>query len=438
MVGWGAPEADPFPRAAGAGSTLRSLQEVLSVPNEVAAELGALDDGILDALRDRFGCSIFLRGNRLTLEGRGGARGRRANGARGARRISSKAATRSGPGPSTPCSARSRRRPTSATSSRTSSGAIAARRSRPKTVNQKRYVDAIRSCTITFGIGPAGTGKTYLAMALAVAALSEREVGRIILTRPAVEAGEKPRLPPRRRAREGRSVPAPALRRAVRHARRRPARAYMEKGMIEVAPLAFMRGRTLNDSFVILDEAQNTSPEQMQMFLTRLGFGSQRRGHRRRDADRSPPPPVLGTDPRARDPRRRSTESPSSSSGTRTSCGTSSCSGSWRPTSATPRKPAPSAAARGRSAIDRQPTTPQLPINRLVLRPASSVMLRRANASRARQTTTDLTSILDTSWRGQRRVTTMGAGRREPVAPLCSRPPGRQTISATEHLERPR
>ena len=145
---------------------------------------------------------------------------------------------------------------------------------RPKTVNQKNYVDAIDENTIVFGIGPAGTGKTYLAMAKAVQALQRKEVGRIILTRPAVEAGERlgflpgtltdkidPYLRPLFDALHEMMDPdsVPKL---------------MATGTIEVAPLAFMRGRTLNDAFIILDEAQNTTPEQMKMFLTRLGFNS--------------------------------------------------------------------------------------------------------------------------------------------------------------------
>lgn len=145
---------------------------------------------------------------------------------------------------------------------------------RPKTLNQKRYVDAIDAYTIVFGIGPAGTGKTYLAMAKAVQALQAKTVNRIILTRPAVEAGERlgylpgtlhekidPYLRPLYDALhdmlDEESIPR-----------------LMQAGTIEVAPLAYMRGRTLNDAFIILDEAQNTTPEQMKMFLTRLGFGS--------------------------------------------------------------------------------------------------------------------------------------------------------------------
>ena len=145
---------------------------------------------------------------------------------------------------------------------------------RPKTLNQKRYVDAIDSHTVVFGIGPAGTGKTYLAMAKAVQALQAKQVNRIILTRPAVEAGERlgylpgtlfekidPYLRPLYDALHDMIDPEsiPKL---------------MAAGTIEVAPLAYMRGRTLNDAFIILDEAQNTTPEQMKMFLTRLGFGS--------------------------------------------------------------------------------------------------------------------------------------------------------------------
>jgi phosphate starvation-inducible PhoH-like protein len=145
---------------------------------------------------------------------------------------------------------------------------------RPKTVNQKRYVDAIDKHTVVFGIGPAGTGKTYLAMAKAVQALQAKEVNRIILTRPAVEAGERlgflpgtlsekidPYLRPLYDALHDMIDPEtiPKL---------------LSTGIIEVAPLAYMRGRTLNDAFIILDEAQNTTQEQMKMFLTRLGFGS--------------------------------------------------------------------------------------------------------------------------------------------------------------------
>ncbi|HEY8640558.1 MAG TPA: PhoH family protein [Solirubrobacterales bacterium] len=144
----------------------------------------------------------------------------------------------------------------------------------PKTLNQKRYVDAVREQTITFGIGPAGTGKTFLAVAMAAAALATRQVTRVILTRPAVEAGERLGFLPG----DIQAKVDPYLRPLfdALYDMLDPDRvnSYFEKGVIEVAPLAFMRGRTLNDSFVILDEAQNTSPEQMKMFLTRLGFNS--------------------------------------------------------------------------------------------------------------------------------------------------------------------
>ncbi len=144
----------------------------------------------------------------------------------------------------------------------------------PKTVNQKRYVDAIREQTITIGIGPAGTGKSFLAVAMAVAALSRREVNRIVLTRPAVEAGERLGFLPGDLMAKVDPYLRPLFDALYDMLEPERVNQHLERGVIEVAPLAFMRGRTLNDSFIILDEAQNTSPEQMKMFLTRLGFNS--------------------------------------------------------------------------------------------------------------------------------------------------------------------
>ena len=145
---------------------------------------------------------------------------------------------------------------------------------RPKTAGQKRYVDAIRQNTVTFGIGPAGTGKTYLAMAMAVAALKRKEVNRIILTRPVVEAGENLGFLPGTLTEKVDPYIRPLYDALFDMTDMERARELIESGVIEIAPLAFMRGRTFNDSFIILDEAQNTTPEQMKMFLTRLGFNS--------------------------------------------------------------------------------------------------------------------------------------------------------------------
>ena len=145
---------------------------------------------------------------------------------------------------------------------------------RPKTAGQKRYADAIRHNTITFGIGPAGTGKTYLAMAMAIAAWKRKEVGRIILTRPVVEAGESLGYLPGTLTEKVDPYVRPLYDALFDMVEQRLGNELIDQGVIEIAPLAYMRGRTLNDSFVILDEAQNTTSQQMKMFLTRLGFGS--------------------------------------------------------------------------------------------------------------------------------------------------------------------
>src|SRR4051794_15607943 len=249
------------------------MQQTLDVSNEVAAELAGIGDGVLDALRERLDCTVRLRGNHLTLEGDN----QHVENARavidelvelvegghqiGAHTVDAVLGTLE--------AGQDVREGFDAVVWRHRGKKIA-----PKTVTQKQYVDAIRRSTVTFGIGPAGTGKTYLAMALAVAALHEREVARIILTRPAVEAGERLGFLPGDMLAKVDPYLRPLFDALYDMLEPDKANNLMERGTIEVAPLAFMRGRTLNDSFIILDEAQNTSPEQMQMFLTRLGFGS--------------------------------------------------------------------------------------------------------------------------------------------------------------------
>jgi phosphate starvation-inducible protein PhoH and related proteins len=245
----------------------------LELSNEVAAELAGAQDQILRTLEEHLDCAIFLRGNMVTLDGDADAVQAAAT---VVRELSSLVARGHELGPATIESV------TRVLDERESPAQVledVVWRHRnlkvaPKSVNQKRYVDAIRECTITFGVGPAGTGKTYLAMALAVAAMQEREVSRIILTRPAVEAGERLGFLPGDMLAKVDPYLRPLFDALYDMLDADRLNSYLEKGTIEVAPLAFMRGRTLNDSFIILDEAQNTTPEQMQMFLTRLGFGS--------------------------------------------------------------------------------------------------------------------------------------------------------------------
>jgi phosphate starvation-inducible protein PhoH and related proteins len=228
---------------------------------------------VLRTLEGHLDCDVFLRGNMLTLEGEEEAV---AAGIQVVRELSDLIAQGHEIAPGTIDAVQG------ALDQHESPGRILedvvwrhrSTKVAPKTVNQKRYVDSIRRNTITFGVGPAGTGKTFLAVAMAAAALSRREVNRIILTRPAVEAGERLGFLPG----DLMAKVDPYLRPLfdALHDMIDPERVstYLDRGVIEVAPLAFMRGRTLNDSFIILDEAQNTSPEQMKMFLTRLGFNS--------------------------------------------------------------------------------------------------------------------------------------------------------------------
>jgi len=245
----------------------------LSVGHDLATELGGDRDAVLTELSERTGASVYLRGNELTLEGEENSVDRAKA---MLEELSELVVQGVSIGPQT-LEAVAGVLGADGRATDVLHDVVWRHRGQtvaPKTIGQKSYVDAIRGNTVTFGIGPAGTGKTYLAIALAVAALAEREVARIILTRPAVEAGERLGFLPG----DLQAKVDPYLRPLfdALHDMLDADRliSYVDKGMIEVAPLAFMRGRTLNDSFIILDEAQNTSPEQMQMFLTRLGFGS--------------------------------------------------------------------------------------------------------------------------------------------------------------------
>ena len=249
------------------------MRRQVELDNTVAAELAGTQDAVLKTLEGHLDCDVHLRGNLLTLEGEDAAV---ESGIQVVRELSDLIAQGHEIAPGTIEAVQG------ALDQHESPGRILedvvwrhrSTKVAPKTINQKRYVDSIRRNTITFGVGPAGTGKTFLAVAMAAAALARREVNRIILTRPAVEAGERLGFLPG----DLMAKVDPYLRPLfdALHDMIDPERVstYLDRGVIEVAPLAFMRGRTLNDSFIILDEAQNTSPEQMKMFLTRLGFNS--------------------------------------------------------------------------------------------------------------------------------------------------------------------
>ena len=249
------------------------MRSRIELPNEVAAELAGSGDAVLREIEGHVDCDLFLRGNVVTLDG-----GEEA--VQAAETVVRELAELIEQGhdiaPGTIAAV------TSALDQHTSPAEILedvvwrhrSKQVAPKTVNQKRYVDSIRNNTITFGIGPAGTGKTFLAVALAAAALSRREVNRIILTRPAVEAGERLGFLPGDLMAKIDPYLRPLFDALHDMLDAEKVSTYLERGQIEVAPLAFMRGRTLNDSFIILDEAQNTTPEQMKMILTRLGFNS--------------------------------------------------------------------------------------------------------------------------------------------------------------------
>ena len=249
------------------------MKETLDVSNDVAAELATIGDGVLEALRDRLECTILLRGNRLTIAGDDihVAEARAV-----VEELVELVETGQEIGPATVDAVL--RAIDQAENVQDVLGDVVWRHRgkqiTPKTVTQKRYVDAIRKNDMVFGIGPAGTGKTYLAVAMAISALLAKKVNRIILARPAVEAGERLGFLPGTLQEKVDPYLRPLYDALYDMLEPDRVAALSEKGAIEIAPLAYMRGRTLNDAFIILDEAQNTTSEQMKMFLTRLGFNA--------------------------------------------------------------------------------------------------------------------------------------------------------------------
>jgi phosphate starvation-inducible PhoH-like protein len=245
----------------------------MELSNQVAAELAGAHDSILRTLEEHLACAVFLRGNVITLDGEAEAVQAGATVVREISSLVERGHEVEGATIETVARVLEQRE----APAKVLDDVVWRHRNlrvAPRSVNQKRYVDAIRRSTITFGIGPAGTGKTFLAIAAATAALSRREVNRIILCRPAVEAGERLGFLPGDLMAKVDPYLRPLFDALHDMMEAEKVSQHLERGVIEVAPLAFMRGRTLNDSFIILDEAQNTSPEQMKMFLTRLGFGS--------------------------------------------------------------------------------------------------------------------------------------------------------------------
>jgi len=248
-------------------------RRTLTLENDVAAELAGSGDSVLRALRERTTSKVHLRGNQLTLEGENEEMDQAAKLVdEMVDLIESGNDVEPATVDSVTNAIQSSRRPAEMLNDVVWHN----RNTRvvPKTVIQKQYVDSIRKNTVTFGIGPAGTGKTFLAVAMAAASLIEGEVQRIILTRPAVEAGESLGFLPGDLQAKVDPYLRPLFDALYDMLDPDRVNGYFDRGVIEVAPLAFMRGRTLNDAFVILDEAQNTTPEQMKMFLTRLGFNS--------------------------------------------------------------------------------------------------------------------------------------------------------------------
>ncbi|MBA3436444.1 MAG: PhoH family protein [Actinomycetota bacterium] len=245
----------------------------LELSNEVAAELAGANDLIIRTLEDHLDCEVYLRGNVLTLDG---SQEDIEMGETVVRELSDLIGRGHDVAPGT-IDAISSALERHESPGRILEDVVWRHRSlkvAPKTVNQKRYVDAMRRQTIAVGIGPAGTGKSFLAVAMAVAALQRREVNRIVLTRPAVEAGERLGFLPGDLMAKVDPYLRPLFDALYDMLEPEKVNQHLERGVIEVAPLAFMRGRTLNDAFIIVDEAQNTTPEQMKMVLTRLGFNS--------------------------------------------------------------------------------------------------------------------------------------------------------------------